>query len=121
LKKGNVRGMPYVAYRQLGIALYRRLSRMSLTAISRLYNVDRSSIIAAERRMAPVLAATRLDDTAPVALWVAAALPYLFRDIAARRRKCAQHAKTSIRKPPPLPGAAVVVKPPVSPTAFAGG
>jgi hypothetical protein len=124
LKKGDMRGQPFVSYRQLTVALHCRLTRMNLAAIGRLYNIGRSSIIAASRRMKPVLDATGLDDDAPVALWIEAALPHLFRDIAERRRACAAHAKVSIRKngsPPPLPGAAVVVRPLVSPTAFAGG
>jgi hypothetical protein len=86
------RGMPVTAYRQLAMSLMCRLTKLSLSTIARLFDVnDHSMVIHARNSMKPILDATGLDETAPVQIWVESCLPLLFIHVAEHRAKNRAH------------------------------
>jgi hypothetical protein len=98
LKKGaESRGMPMTAYRQLAMALICRLTKLNLTTIARLFDVnDHSTVIHAKRTMAPVLDATGLTEADSVPVWIEACLPLLFVHVAEHRAKNRAHGVTML-------------------------
>jgi hypothetical protein len=93
LQKDAGRGLPWVVFRELGMALTARLSRQSLNEIGRAYGgLDHSTVLSAKRAMAVILNATGLDEMTPASVWVETCLPLAFVEIARRRRACANRA-----------------------------
>jgi hypothetical protein len=90
LQKGAGRGLPWVVFRELGMALAARLSRQSLNEIGRAYGgLNHSTVLSAKRAMAAILNAAALDEMTPASVWVETCLPLAFVEIARRRRACA--------------------------------
>jgi hypothetical protein len=86
------------------MALMCRLTKLKLMSIAKAFNVhDHSTVIHARNAMSPSLDATRLTTDDSVQMWVEAALPILFVQIAELRRRNRAHAAHTVSnkgKPP---------------------
>jgi hypothetical protein len=92
-KGGEAHGQPIIAYRQLGISLTLRLTKLGLSGVGRLYGVDHSTCHHARAQLRPILDACGCTEADPVPVWVAACLPLLFVSIGEHRRQNRDHAQ----------------------------
>jgi hypothetical protein len=93
LQKDAGRGLPWVVFRELGMALTAKLTKQSLNEIGRAYGgLDHSTVLSGRRAMTAILNAVELTETDHVSTWVAACLPLAFVEIDRRRRTCASRA-----------------------------